>query len=70
MIHGGTEACPDIDIYGTMFSGALIRQWQRLTNNVPYDEDILAMNLLADSNPELTAYEIAIVHWNLINPKL
>jgi len=36
---------------------------------MPYDEDLYAMHLLADANPELTPYEIVVVHWNLINPK-
>lgn len=70
MIHSGEDSdeCPDVDVYGTLFSGDLIRHWQNLTKNLPYAEDIQAMNLLADANPELTAYEIVIVHWNLINP--
>ena len=67
MIHS-EEPCPDIDIYGTVFSGELVRHWKNLTKELPYDEDLLAMNLLADENRELTSKEIVIVHWNLINP--
>lgn len=70
MIHGGAEPepCPDVDVFGTLFSGDLIRHWQKLTKQLPYAEDILAMNLLADSNPELSSFELAVLHWNLINP--
>lgn len=60
--------CPSIDLTGTWYSADLIKAWHKLTKEMPYDEDLYAMHLLADSNPELTVYEIVVVHWNLINP--
>lgn len=60
--------CPSVDLTGTWYSAALIKSWYKLTKEMPYDEDLYAMHLLQDSNPELTVYEIVILHWNLINP--
>ena len=61
--------CPSVDLQGTFYSSVLIQSWFKLTKSLPYDEDISAMHLLADANPELTPYEIVVLHWNLINPK-
>lgn len=66
--HSGDPGCPEIDIFQTVFTGQLIQSFTKFAKDIPSDDDILAMDLLAEENPELTAYEIAIVHWNLTNP--
>ena len=68
MLHSSDEPCPEVDIFGTVFTGQLIQSFTKFAKDIPSDDDITAMDRLAEENPELTAYEIAIVHWNLINP--
>ena len=67
LLHSG-EPCPEVDIFGTVFTGQLIQSFTKFAKDIPSDDDITAMDRLAEENPELTAYEIAIVYWNLINP--
>ena len=68
MLHHSGDPCPEVDIFQTVFTGQLIQSWTKFAKDIPSDDDITAMDSLAEQNPELTAYEIAIVHWNLTNP--
>ena len=68
MLHHSGLQCPEVDIFQTVFTGQLIQSFTKFAKDIPSDDDILAMDRLAEENPELTAYEIAIVYWNLIIP--
>ena len=68
MLHHSGEPCPEVDIFQTVFTGQLIQSFTKFAKDIPSDEDVIEMDRLAEENPELTAYEIAIVYWNLINP--
>ena len=68
MLHHSGEPCPEVDIFQTVFTGQLIQSFTKFAKDIPSDEDVTEMDRLAEENPELTAYEIAIVYWNLINP--
>ena len=68
MLHHSGQSCPEVDIFQTVFTGQLIQSFTKFAKDIPSDEDVIEMDRLAEENPELTAYEIAIVYWNLINP--
>ena len=62
MLHHSGEPCPEVDIFGTVFTGQLIQSFTKFAKDIPSDDDIVAMDELAEDNPELTAYEIASVY--------
>ena len=62
MLHHSGEPCPEVDIFGTVFTGQLIQSFTKFAKDIPSDDDIVAMDELAEDNPQLTAYEIASVY--------